>query len=109
MYSDGQFYNGYSKDTFSSQDGAGRCGIEKLGGFAARAVSLDLPAARRGVPSSRVTGSPATTSSSALRRRGSTVGVGDALLVRTGWLDIFERHTAEGTPPPFAQPGLALS
>ena len=42
-------------------------------------------------------------------RKGVSVGPGDALLVRTGWLDLFTRLTAEGSPIPFAQPGLALS
>jgi len=109
VYSDDHFYNGFSKHTFSSQGGAGRCGIEKLGGFAARAVVLDLPASM-GVetlePGLKIAGDDLEQAAS---KQGLTVGVGDALLVRTGWLDIFERHTAEGTPPPFAQPGLGLS
>jgi kynurenine formamidase len=109
VYSDDHFYNGFSKNTFSSQGGAGRCGIEKLGGFAARAVVLDLPAAH-GVetlePGYCITGDDLEQAAS---KQGLTVGVGDALLVRTGWLDIFDRHTAEGNPPPFAQPGLGLS
>jgi kynurenine formamidase len=109
VYSDDSFYNGFSKNTFTSQNGAGRCGIDKLGGFAARAVVLDIPASL-GVqtlePGYKISGEELEQAAS---KQGLTVGVGDALLVRTGWLDIFAQHTAEGTPPPFMQPGLGLS
>ena len=109
VYSEDHFYNGFSKHTFTSQGGAGRCGIDKLGGFAARAVVLDMPAAM-GVetlePGYRITGDDLEQAAS---KQGVSVGTGDALLVRTGWLDVFEQHQAAGTPPPFAQPGLGLS
>jgi len=109
VYSDGQMYNGYSRDTFASQNGAGRCGIEKTGGFATRAVLADL-AGQAGVeclePGYRISGDEIER---CLAAQGVSVSPGDALLVRTGWLDLFSRLAAEGTPPPFAQPGLSLS
>jgi kynurenine formamidase len=109
VYSDDKFYNGYSKDTFTSQGGAGRGGIEKTGGFATRAVLADV-AGHKGVeclePGYRISGAEIE---ECLAAQGVSVGPGDALLVRTGWLDLFARLTAEGTPIPFAQPGLALS
>jgi kynurenine formamidase len=109
VYSDGQMYNGFSKDSFSSQGGAGHCGIEKTGGFAAHAVLADL-AGHMGVeclePGYRISGSELE---ACLAAQGVSVQQGDALLVRTGWLDLFDRLTAAGEPAPFAQPGLALS
>ncbi len=109
VYSEGQMYNGYSKDSFSSQGGAGHCGIEKTGGFAAHAVLADL-AGHMGVeclePGYRISGAEIE---ACLAAEGVSVQAGDALLVRTGWLDLFDRLTAAGEPAPFAQPGLSLS
>ncbi len=109
VYSEDQFYNGFSKDSFTTQGGAGRCGIDKTGGFATRAVLADL-AGQLGVeclePGYRISGEEIE---KCLASQGVSVNPGDALLVRTGWLDLFSRLTAEGGPPPFAQPGLALS
>jgi kynurenine formamidase len=109
VYSDGQMYNGFSKDSFSSQGGAGHCGIEKTGGFAAHAVLADL-AGHMGVeclePGYRISGAEIE---ACLAAQGVSVQQGDALLVRTGWLDLFDRLTAAGEPAPFAQPGLSLS
>ena len=109
VYSDEHFYNGYGKDSFASQHGASNCGIEKTGGFAARAVLADV-AAYKGVPylepGYKITGDDIE---GALARQGVGVSTGDALLVRTGWLDLFAEVTADGSPAPFAQPGLSLS
>jgi kynurenine formamidase len=109
VYSDGQMYNGFSKDSFSSQGGAGHCGIEKTGGFAAHAVLADL-AGHMGVecldPGYRISGAEIE---ACLAAQGVSVQQGDALLVRTGWLDLFGRLAAASEPAPFAQPGLSLS
>jgi kynurenine formamidase len=109
VYSDDHFYNGYPKDTFGSQNGASNCGIEKTGGFAARAVLADV-AGHLGVdslePGYKISGDELEATLSA---QGVSVQPGDALLVRTGWLDLFDRVTADGSPAPFAQPGLSLS
>ena len=43
VYADGQLYNGFPASTFTASKGAAHCGIEKTGGFATRAVLLDLP------------------------------------------------------------------
>ena len=98
VYSDGQMYNGFSKDTFSSQNGAGRCGIEKTGGFAARAVLADL-AGHMGVeclePGYKISGDEIE---NCLAAQGVSVRPGDALLVRTGWLDLFDRVHRRGHP-----------
>ncbi len=109
VYSDGQMYNGYDKDSFQSQNGAGHCGIDKTGGFATRAVLADL-AGQAGVeclePGYKVSGDEIE---KCLAAQGVSVQPGDMLLVRTGWLDLFDRVTASGEPVPFAQPGLSLS
>ena len=109
VYSDGQFYNGRSNDSFGSQNGAGHCGIEKTGGFATRAVLVDL-AGHFGVeclePGYRISGDELE---KCLAAQGVSVEAGDALLVHTGWLNLFSRLTAERAPIPYLQPGLALS
>ena len=109
VYSDDRFYNGFSKDSFASQGGAGHCGIEKTGGFAARAILADV-AGHKGVPylepGYKITGDDIE---AALSAQHVSVSPGDALLVRTGWLDLFAEVTADGSPAPFAQPGLSLS
>lgn len=88
VYSDGEMYNGFSKDTFASQNGAGRCGIQTTGGFATRAVLADI-AGQAGVeclePGYKMTGDEI-----------------EKCLA-------FARLSADGTAPPFAQPGLSLS
>ena len=108
VYSDHQLYNGTSASSFASNTGAPKCGIEKTGGFAARAVLLDV-AGFLGVewcePGYKVTGDDLEACRSA---QGVDVGPGDVLLVRTGWLDCFSSVTP-GEEPPLAQPGLALS
>lgn len=104
----GKFYNGFDAGTFRSHSGAERCGIEKLGAFAARAVLLDLPR-HQGVPFLE----PGTTITAAdlegcAAAQGVEVRAGDALLVRTGHLDNWKAETAAGREPSFAQAGLGV-
>jgi kynurenine formamidase len=109
VYSDGKMYNGFDKDSFQSQNGAGHCGIEQTGGFATRAVLADF-AGHMGVeclePGYKISGDEIE---KCLAAQGVSVQQGDALLIRTGWLDLFDRVTAAGEAVPFAQPGLSLS
>ncbi|MDI2125230.1 cyclase family protein [Yinghuangia seranimata] len=104
----GRFYNGFDANTFRSHTGAGRCGIEKLGAFAVRAVLLDLPA-YKGVdflePGYTVTRADLEGCAEA---QGVEVRAGDALLLRTGHLDNFRAETAAGREVPFAQAGIGL-
>ena len=109
VYSGDQFYNGYSKDTFTSQGGAGRGGIDKTGGYAARAVLADLAGQQgRRVPRAglshqrrRDRGMPCRAGCFGGARR---CAAGPYRLARP-------LHAADGggSPIPFAQPGLALS
>jgi len=109
VYADKQYYNGKPAESFTSHNGAPWCGIEKTGGFAGRAVVLDL-AKHQGVewlePGTNIT---ADDLDACLKATGQTIGRGDILLVRTGWLDLFADVTARMEEPPFMQPGLGAS
>jgi kynurenine formamidase len=109
VYADHQFYNGRPASEFRSHEGAAHCGIEKTGGFAGRAVLLDV-AGHHGVrwlePGYNVGADDLEACRAAA---GVELGAGDILLVRTGWLDLFADVTARGETPPFAQPGLGAS
>jgi kynurenine formamidase len=100
-------YNGHSSQEFTSHNGAPHCGIEKSGGFAGRAVLLDV-AGHQGVdwlePGTNITADDLEACRAAA---GVEVGSGDILLVRTGWLDLFA--SLQGAEPPFLQPGLGAS
>jgi kynurenine formamidase len=107
VYADEQFYNGYPSSGFTSHNGATRNGIDKLGGFAGRAVVLDV-AGHQGVdwlePGTNVGADDLEACRAAA---GVELGTGDVVLVRTGWLDRFA--SLQGADPGFMQPGLGLS
>ncbi|MCF2526114.1 cyclase family protein [Yinghuangia soli] len=104
----GKFYNGFDASTFRTHTGAARCGIEKIGAFAARAVLLDLPRFKDVAflePGYTITRADLEGCAAA---QGVEVRAGDALLVRTGHLDNFRAETSAGREVPFAQAGLGL-
>lgn len=107
VYADGQIYGGRSADAFTSHNGAPYCGIEKTGGFAGRAVVLDV-ARHQGVdwlePGTNISADDLEACRVA---QGVALGAGDIMLVRTGWLDLFA--SLQGAEPPFLQPGLGAS
>jgi kynurenine formamidase len=107
VYKDEQFYNGKSAHNFTSHNGAPCCGIEKTGGFAGRAVVLDV-AGHQGVdwlePGTNITADDLEACRAA---HGVEIRAGDIVLVRTGWLDLFA--SLQGGEPPFLQPGLGAS
>ncbi|NUU25194.1 MAG: cyclase family protein [Streptomycetaceae bacterium] len=104
----GRFYNGHDAGTFRSHSGAERCGIEKTGAFAARAVLLDV-ARNKGVdflePGYTITRADLD---ACVEAQGVEVRTGDALLVRTGHLDNFRAEAAAGRDGPYMQAGLGL-
>jgi kynurenine formamidase len=108
VFAEGKIYNGFDAKTFTASAGASHCGIEKTGGFAARAVLLDLPG-HQGVdwlePGTNITGDDLEACRSA---QGVEIRQGDVVLVRTGWLDLFA-SLEPGQPAPFAQPGIGRS
>jgi kynurenine formamidase len=109
VFANEQFYNGRSAHGFTSHNGAPFCGIEKSGGFAGRAVLLDI-AGLKGVdwlePGYNIT---ADDLEEARVAAGVEIGSGDIVLVRTGWLDLFADVTSRQEEPPFLQPGLGAS
>lgn len=105
VYAENKMYNGFDAKTFTARNGAEHCGIEKTGGFAARAVLLDLPG-HQGVdwltPGTNITGDELEACRAA---QGVEIKRGDIVLVRTGWLDLF-MSLGFGEAPPFEQPGV---
>lgn len=106
VYADGTIYNGHPADSFTPKNGAAKCGIEKTGSFAGRAVMLDV-AAWSGVEHLEaghvVGGDDLEACRSA---QGTEVLPGDILIVRTGWLEA--RMKPDG-PPAGLEPGLGFS
>lgn len=109
VYSGRQLYNGMPASSFASHTGASKCGIEKTGGFAARAVLLDITG-HLGLdwcqPGYKIGGDDLEACRAA---QDITIFPGDVLLVRTGYLECFAAATVQGEQPPMAQPGLDLS
>jgi kynurenine formamidase len=105
VYEDFEHYNGVHASAMRAMTGATRLGIEKVGGFAAKAVLLDL-ARLAGVewlePGHRV---DASDLEAACRAEGVEVRPGDVVLVRTGYLQMW---FARGGEVPYDQPGLTL-
>jgi kynurenine formamidase len=105
IYHDGAIYNGFSHDDMKAYSGAGRCGIEKSGATATRGVLVDV-AAHKGVdwlePGYCVTLEDFT---GALEAQGLEIRAGDAVLVRTGWVEWFFANGAEMS---LVQPGIGL-
>jgi kynurenine formamidase len=104
---DGQLYNGHPLSSVSSR-GAQHLGIEAMrAGIHGRGVLADLPrywGVDRLQPGQPITAADLT---ACLAAQGTTVGGGDVLLVRTGWVQVFlvdgdrERYLA-------TEPGLTL-
>lgn len=98
---DHRLYNGFSETSVRSS-GAARLGIEKLPPIVTRAVLLDFVA---------IEGAPLADGDSigrdrvieACERAGTAITKGDAVLLRTGWL---EAHEAAGKPDFNAEPGI---
>ncbi len=106
VYEDWEHYNGVPASAMRAMAGATKLGIDKVGGFAARAVLLDMPRQLGGgpwlEPGRPVTGADLESTATA---QGVEVGPGDVVLVRTGYLQMwFER----GGDMPFEQPGITL-
>jgi kynurenine formamidase len=106
VYEDGQHYNGVPAGAMRALSGATRLGIEKVGGFAARAVLLDMPRYYGDEawvePGRNISGEDLAGAAAA---QGVDVRAGDVVLVRTGYLDMwFQRQPDVG----FEQPGIGL-
>ena len=105
VYADGEIYNGFPATSFTPRGGASRCGVEQTGSLALRAVLLDV-ARHLGLdhlePGHVVTADELEACRAAA---GVDLGPGDALVVRTGYL---EGHLGPSTLSGYPQPGLGL-
>jgi kynurenine formamidase len=106
VYEDGQHYNGVPASAMKALSGATRLGIEKVGGFAARAVLLDMPRffgdPHWVEPGRNITGADLAGAAAAQEVE---IRAGDVVLIRTGYLQMwFEQAGDTG----FAQPGLGV-
>jgi kynurenine formamidase len=106
VYEDNQHYNAVPSGAMRALSGATRLGIEKVGGFAARAILLDMPRyfgdaawveAGRNISGDDLAGACAA--------QGVDVRAGDVVLVRTGYLQMWYDKQGDAG---FAQPGLGL-
>jgi kynurenine formamidase len=83
-------YNGFARDEFTGARGAPHCDIRVTGTFAGRGILLDV-ARHHGVdwlePGHVIDRAQLEACADA---QGTEVRAGDILLVRTGWLDLFE-------------------
>jgi len=119
------FYNGHPVDSFTSRRGAGRCSIVQTGTFATRAVLVDVAAFLAGeaafelseaqpdglsVEAAPMLPAGHTITAEELEgcceRQGVEVRPGDAVLIRTGWLEALRRDPAT---PPYPQAGIGLA
>jgi len=105
VYEGHQHYNGVAAAEMKTNTGAGRLGIEKVNAFAGRAVMLDIAKLKGDTwlePGYMIMGADLEAAEQA---QGVSVGAGDIVLIRTGYLDFwFQKNPDVG----FAQPGIGL-
>ena len=83
---DDKLYNGYSGDTIRSTTGAARLGVEKMPPIVTRGVLLDMVRLKGRVLVAGEAITPADMDAAAAQA-GIQPGRGDAVLLRTGWLE----------------------
>jgi kynurenine formamidase len=107
VYGEYKHYNGVGHDEMHALGGAQRLGIDKVGGFAARAVLLDM-VAYFGDETHVTLGRNITAADlqGAAEKEGVEVRAGDVVLIRTGYLQQWWANNAAGTPQPFEQAGI---
>src|SRR5689334_15857884 len=107
VYGDYKHYNGVEHDTMHALGGAQKLGIEKVGGFAARAVLLDMVKyfdegewvqLGRNINGNDLEG--------AAKKQGVEIRAGDVVLVRTGYLQFWWQNAPN--PTPFEQAGIGF-
>jgi kynurenine formamidase len=105
VFADGKLYNGFAADGSIDGTGAQRNAISNVGALVTRGLLVDL-AGHRGEPHLRqdhvITPEELE---SVLAARGLAARSGDVLLVRTGWMSVWQ-----GDPARFdrAQPGIGI-
>jgi kynurenine formamidase len=108
VYGDYKHYNGVGHDTMHALGGAQKLGIEKVGGFAARAVLLDMVKYFGGDDDWVTLGRIITADDlqGAAKAQGVEVRAGDVVLIRTGYLQFWWNNAPN--PMPFEQAGIGL-
>jgi kynurenine formamidase len=101
-----ELYNCNKTDALASRTGFTKLGVEKVGALFTRAVMLDVAAAK-GVPMLDV-GYEITVADleAAMRRQGASIERGDAVLIRTGWGQLWLKDNARYNS---GQPGLGIA
>ena len=101
---DDKLYNGYLGDTIRSTTGAARLGVDKMPPVVTRGVLLDLVRlkGRVLVPGEAITAADLQAAAAAA---GVTPGRGDAVLLRTGWL---ESQKTVKKPDFDSEPGIEI-
>ena len=107
VYEDHKHYNGFDHSAMKALAGATKLGIENVGGFAARAVILDLPRyfgeVNDWIEPGRMLS--ADELSGCAQSQGTEVRAGDVVLVRTGHLQFWYANQAD---PGHRQAGIGV-
>jgi kynurenine formamidase len=101
-----ELYNCNKTDAIATRLGFTKLGVEKVGALITRAVMLDVAAAR-GAPMLDA-GYEITVADlqAALKRQNVSIGKGDAVLIRTGWGQLWLKDNARYNS---GQPGLGIA
>jgi kynurenine formamidase len=106
VYEDGRHYNDVPSTAMQARAGATKLGIEKVNGFAARAVLLDMPRYFGNLPwlerGQKIT---AADLSGACAAQGVDIRAGDVVLVRTGYLQMWYEDAGDSG---YGQAGIGL-
>jgi kynurenine formamidase len=108
VYGEYKHYNGVPHDTMHALGGAQKLGIDKVAGFAARAVLLDMVKYFGGTEDWVTLGRNITSEDlqGAAAAQGVEVRAGDVVLIRTGYLQFWWQNAPN--PTPFEQAGIGL-
>ncbi len=102
VWYDDRLYNGFAGDTIHSGSGARHCGIDKMPPVLTRGILLDI-AGLQGAPLADGVAVRQRDLEAALSASGLSLAPGDAVLIRTGWL---ERTSGRSDPSFDVEPGI---
>ncbi len=89
-----RFYNGHSVESFTTNRGAGKCSVVKTGTSASRCVLLDVAASSDASEAGALPPGYTVTAGDLDRccsSHGLEVRPGDAVLIRTGWVELLRK------------------